>query len=652
MTASRKALAADFLVLALFAAGTLALLDTDLSFRVLGLRITMRTAWRPYLAGAIILFIRNWIVPRPPSFAWLLVPFRRSTLARLATEAREKLPLDEHALFGRADRKRGREPFSATRRRKRLPAPISFALLVLGFSALVIVLLWPQVRQLRSVSDLGDPLFSVWRLAWVSHQLPRAPLALFDANQFHPERLTLTYSDAMLVPALMTAPLFWMGVHPVVVYNVLLLASFVLSGVAMFLLARALTGRIDAALIAGGLFALYPYRFEHYSHLELLMTMWMPLALLGLHRTLAAGRLRDGLATGLAFALQTLSSLYYGCFLAVYLFVVGGAIWLGRGRPRQPLRALAAGGLLAAVLVAPVASAYIASRPMMGNRDEPTIQFYSAVGSDYLNPTFRSRLYERWSGSGQPERELFPRVIPVILTGVAIWPPLSAARIAYVLALVLAVDGSFGLNGPTFTTLQAVLLPFKGLRVPARFSLLAGMTLAILAGYGATRLLERWPRQRLALAGAMLSLVVIEALPTIPLQRVWDEPPAIYGSIAGAEPPVVLAEFPMPPNIYRSDFDARYLYFSTFHWQKLVNGNSGFFPPSYFELLANEEDFPNEASLNYLRSRGVQYLTLHGRFTNDARYGESIAWLDARPDLELVAAAPWEGAESRLYRFR
>jgi hypothetical protein len=639
MTASRKALAADFLAVALFAAGTLALLDTDLSFRVLGFRVTMRTAWRPFLWGAIVLLIRNWMVPRPPSFVWLLVPFRRFTRERLGREAREDLPLDEHALF--------RRPGG-----KRLPTPLSFALVVLGFSALAIALLWPQVRQMRSVSDLGDPLFSVWRLAWVNHQLPRAPLALFDANQFHPERLTLTYSDSMLVPALMAAPLFWMGVHPVVVYNVLLLASFVLSGVAMFFLARALTGRIDAALVAGILFALYPYRFEHYSHLELLMTMWMPLALLGLHRTLAGGRWRDGLATGLAFALQTLSSLYYGCFLAVYMFVVGGAIWLGRGRPRQPIRALAAGGLLAAVLIAPVASGYIASRPMMGNRDEPTIQFYSAVGRDYLKPTYRSRLYERWSEGGNPERELFPRLMPVILTGVALWPPLSAARIAYVLGLVFAVDASFGFNGPTFTTLHAVVLPFKGLRVPARFSVLAGMTLAILAGYGAARLLARRPRQRTALGGALLALVIVEALPTIRLQRVWDEPPAIYAGIAGAEPPVVLAEFPMPRDIYRSDFDTRYLYFSTFHWQKLVNGNSGFFPPSYFELLASVDDFPNDASLSYLRSRGVQYLTLHGAFTNAARYADSIAWLDARPDLELVAAAPWEGAESRLYRVR
>jgi hypothetical protein len=631
---------ADALAVALLAAGTYVLLSNDLAFRLFGARVSMRTAWRPYLWAVIVLAIRNWFVRRPPSFGWLLTPFRRSTWVRLAREAVDPISMDEGALLVDA---RASAPSRTLRQ---------LALLLLGFSTLVIVLMWPQVRELRSVSDLGDPLFSIWRLAWVNHQIVRDPLALFDTNQFHPERLTLTYSDAILVPALMTAPLFWLGVHPAAIYNILLLASFVLSGVAMFLLVRALTARTDAALIAGVLFALYPYRFEHYSHLELLMTMWMPLAVWGLHRTLASGRLRDGLWTGLAFALQSLSSLYYGCFLAVYMAVLGCALWLGRGRPRAPFRALFAGAVLAAVLIAPVASQYIASRPMMGTREEGTIRFYSAVGSDYLQPHYRSRIYQRWSEGGNPERELFPRLLPVILASVGLWPPLSISRIAYVLAFVVALDGSFGFNGPTFTFLHTVLPPFQGLRVPARFSLFAGMSLVVLAGYGAMRLLDRWPRRRGLLAGALLTLAVVEALPVFGLERVWDEPPAIYASIAGREPPVVLAEFPMPPDIYRSDFDARYLYFSTFHWQNLVNGNSGFFPPSYFELLANESDFPNEAALRYLQSRGVQYLAIHGRFTNPERYGESVEWLDARADLELVAAAPWEGGESRLYRLK
>jgi hypothetical protein len=452
---------------------------------------------------------------------------------------------------------------------------------------------------------------------------------------------------------LISAPFFWAGGSPVVIYNLLLLSGFVLSGVTMFLLVRALTGRVDAALIGGALFALYPYRLEHYSHLELQMTMWMPLALLGLHRTLARGRWRDGLGTGVAFALQTLSSLYYGCFLAVFMVVVGGAIWLGRGRPRAPILPLAAGGVLGALIIAPVAAEYIASRPMMGTREQGTVQFYSAVGSDYLSPHFRNRLYARWSEGGQFERQLFPRITPLVLTAVALYPPLSIARIAYTLALVVSIDGSFGLNGPTFTSLQAVLPPFQGLRVPARFSLLAGMALSILAAYGAARLLARCPpRYSCAAAAVIIVVIAVEALPQMPLEPVWRAPPPIYDAIANMEPPSVLAEFPMPRSIYQSDFDARYLYFSIFHWQNLVNGNSGFFPPSYVQLLANEDDFPNDAAMAYLRSRGVQYVTIHGRFTNAERYRETVAWLDARADVELVAAAPWQGAESRLYRLR
>jgi hypothetical protein len=351
MNASKRspglALAADVLAVVFLAAGFASLFINDLTLRIVGLRISMRTPWRPFALAVLVLVIRNILAPRPPSFAWAAAPFRRFSFARFAQEARDPLQLDESALFRRTSWR-------------------ELALLMLGFSALVAALTWPQVARLEWVADLGDPLFSAWRIAWVSHQFPRNPLALFDANQFHPERLTLTYSDSLLVPALMSAPLFWMGVHPIVAYNLLLLSGFVLSGVTMYLLARALTGRIDAALIAGVMFAVYPYRYEHYSHLELEMTMWMPLALLGLHRTLARGRWRDGLATGLAFALQTLSSLYYGCFLAVYLVVTGGALWLGRGRPRHAVAPLAAGVALAAVLIAPVAAQYIASRPMMG----------------------------------------------------------------------------------------------------------------------------------------------------------------------------------------------------------------------------------------------------------------------------------------------
>ncbi len=57
----------------------------------------------------------------------------------------------------------------------------------------------------------------------------------------------------------------------------------------MYLLVRELTGRRDAAWLAGLLFACLPYRVAQLTHLQVLMAGWMPLALLGLHRYFRTG---------------------------------------------------------------------------------------------------------------------------------------------------------------------------------------------------------------------------------------------------------------------------------------------------------------------------------------------------------------------------
>ena len=69
---------------------------------------------------------------------------------------------------------------------------------------------------------------------------PRTRVHLFDANIFHPETGTLAYSDATLLQGLIGAPLLWVGVSPVLVYNLLLLTGIAGSGVGMFVLARAI----------------------------------------------------------------------------------------------------------------------------------------------------------------------------------------------------------------------------------------------------------------------------------------------------------------------------------------------------------------------------------------------------------------------------
>jgi hypothetical protein len=288
---------------------------------------------------------------------------------------------------------------------------------------------------------------------------------------------------------------------------------------------------------------------------------------------------------------------------------------------------------------------------MVGDRGVPAVQFYSAEGPDYLKPHSRSLLYGRWADGGHPERQLFPRITPVVLAATALWPPLSVVRIAYTLALVIAVDGSFGLNGSYYPLLYTYVGPYRALRAPARFSLLVGLTLSLLAAYGAVRIFERWPQRRLLLLTVVLGLIVVEAMPRMPLERVWRTPPPIYAAIAG-EPAAVLAEFPMPTAPIGYFFDTRYMYFSTFHWHRMVNGSSGYFPKSYDELIDRERDFPSEPAVAYLKTRGVDYVAVHGAFFDGRTFNRVVEALDARSDMTLVIAAPWESGESRLYRLR
>jgi hypothetical protein len=428
------------------------------------------------------------------------------------------------------------------------------------------------------------------------------------------------------------------------------LSGGIFSGVTMYYLARALTGRRDAAWVSAATFAMHPYRVEHFAHLELQMTVWMPVALWGLHRTLASGRLRDGLATGAAFGAQYLSALYYGTFLIPFLFVIGGCLWIARGFPLKPLRSLAAGAVLAAVMFAPVFAVYLKTKPYMGSRPVATVGFYSAEGPDYLKAHYRSGTYGWLSAEAKPERSLFPRIALVVLAAVALWPPLSVTRIAYALALVFSIELSFGFNRPLFALLYESIPPFDSIRVPARYSVVAGLSLAVLSAFGAARVFARWPRLRPLSVAVMLGVICYEALPNIELVRPWLEPPPIYAAFEN-KPPSVLAEFPMPEPRTDSLSEFNYLYFSTWHWQKLVNGQSGWLPPSYVDLLDEVHDFPSEKAIAYLRQRGVEYVSVHGAFYDAKKFADVIAALDARSDLQLVTKAPWEGSESRLYRF-
>jgi hypothetical protein len=246
---------------------------------------------------------------------------------------------------------------------------------------------WPQAASLGTqVYDADDPLLSIWRVAWIAHILPHNPLELFNGNIFYPEKRTLAYTDAVLLQGFTGAPLIWAGVSQVTTYNVLLLLSMALSGWAMWRYALHLTGHFAAAMLAGIVFAFVPFRFDHYHHLELQATIFLPLTLLYVDRAIDSGSKRDAWLAMAALVAQVYSCIYYSVFLATALVPVAALrLWWSAPAARIAfLRAIVPAGIVALIAVSPYVVAYGLNRASLGERLDRDILLYSATLSNYL----------------------------------------------------------------------------------------------------------------------------------------------------------------------------------------------------------------------------------------------------------------------------
>ena len=579
-----------------------------------------------------------------------------------------------------------------------VPAFVGATLLL--FIVLTAVMTYPQLLHLRDgVHDEGDPLLVTWIFAWVAHQLPFAPAHLFDANIFYPERHTLAFAETMLAPAIAVAPLHWLGVERILIYNLVFLAGFVLSGVATALLVRSLTGHAGGGIVSGLIFAFLPYRIDQYPHLQLQQTQWIPLSLWALHRLIRTGRVRDGVCLGVSVGGQILSCVYYGLFLLPYLAVVGGALLVALGvRPRWPTArvrgqtamardprlgsgpdgkaraiALSVAAAIVGVAVLPIGIAYVHARQIVGERALQEVIAGSATWQSYLAAPAENVLYGKlFARFVQPERVLFPGFIATILAILALSPrrttnvePRTAndeprtpnveprTTVAYALGLLFAFDISWGVHGFTFPLFHAYVLPFRSLRAPSRMGVMVGFSLAVLAGCTVARMATavRSARARRLLPVAVGAFILLEyASRPVRMTLVPRGAPEIYADLLrdrGDSAPAILFEFPMTP-----DDDPTYMYYATFHWQLLVNGYSGFFPASYVEFLTQMASFPDARSLGAIKERGVGYVLVHGERLKKWRDNPVLLMrqLGDQKQLALVSRRPWQDGEISLYR--
>jgi hypothetical protein len=238
----------------------------------------------------------------------------------------------------------------------------------------------------------------------------------------------------------------------------------------------------------------------------------------------------------------------------------------------------------------------------------------------------------------------------------------------FALITVFAIVMSFGpeiramdrrvLDMNLYAFFYAYVPGFDGLRVPARYGMIVMLAIAVLAAFGLQRLSERvpslyvldrqlgpwWPS---ALCGVLIAIESFAA--PIPvngnstsyvrpglaaLRALQLDPPPVYDFIASLPADAVVAELPLG----EPAFDVRYMYYSTRHWRRLVNGYSGGMPPSYEQLDLALQDFRSrpERAWDVLKQHRPTHVVVHDSYF-EAGGGAAVGeWLRGRGAREVA----------------
>jgi len=236
-----------------------------------------------------------------------------------------------------------------------------------------------------------------------------------------------------------------------------------------------------------------------------------------------------------------------------------------------------------------------------------------------------------------------------VRTALAAWvaSPAGIFSIITLFAAAMSLGPEIHAKGRTVadTSVYAVFYHYvpgyDGVRVPARFAMIVTLGLAALAALG-TATLERRGRKFLVMVAGVLIVVEAAAMP-IPTNEnstkyaqtdlaplppriaIGDAAPPVYRYIAQLPDDAVILELPLG----EPAFDIRYMFYSTGHWKRLVNGYSGGAPLAYEFLTEALKDVltrPERAWEAVVTSSASHAVVHEGSFTGERgrRFGD---WL-------------------------
>ncbi len=540
---------------------------------------------------------------------------------------------------------------------------LAAAVLFLALSAVLNRELLPHLWNALP-GDAGDPMLNAWILGWVSKAVISQPLALWDAPIFHPHPNALAFSEHLMGIAVFVAPVYWLSGDAILTYNVAFLLGFAFLGWAAFALTRAITGRADAAVVAGVLLMCSPYFVSsQVARLQMLSAGWSLLAFLGLHRWLERGSWPTIAAFAACWILQFKSNVYLGLFLSVPVALILAASFVRRSPALTARRAgqLSVAALAIVVLSAPPLLQYADAQAELGLAHSPDeVRRYSASLRSYASVCHDRR--SSWLRSeDSSDRALFPGTLLVLFAaagaGVAVWRSRADWRMGHAPAVYLLIavtaflftlgpepstgSARLGIPGP-FAWLTSTVPAFGAIRAPGRLAVFVVCALAVLAGVGAAAVLARLSRAtRVGVVVAVTAVALWDGhrdydwLALLPAES--PSATAAYAWLA-EQPRAAVLEMPVVTDFQGQrpyaggSVTLRYQLAGLRHGHPLVNGSSGFVTPLATLLQSSTSPFTTldtvDDALRALRAIGTRYVVTHRHEYLESARGHAQAVFD------------------------
>lgn len=496
------------------------------------------------------------------------------------------------------------------------------ALAVAATLAAALVVTWPLALHFASAIPLGTetaatvPLFDVWTLWWSATRFGHGYADLWNAPIFHPTAGTFAFSEPLLLPGILAAPLFWAHAPPALAHNFVLIAVLTAGGLFAARLARGLGVARLPALLAGVLMVTLPIFAKLQGELPLLIVAGTLIALDGLVRFGRDGRTRHAITAGAGLVVQMLSGQQVALFATLFV-VAAGLVAMGERRfARGALVRLGGVAVATAIIVAWIAATPLAIHHEMGFTRDPTlVQSLSArFGDFFTRPAGAIVPFPPREDATQFTGGLFPGLILLALGALAFargetsrwrWYGLGVWLAGGLLALGLNLSI---LGWHPFATLRALVPGFAEVRSAFRSALFAQVALVMLAGLGLGSLARRLrghPRAPIVVAAiGLLAALENLSLPArlLPVPRSARAPWTAF--LASQPPGTVIAHVPFPADsgVEQLAPEAWRMFAQIDHEQPLVNGYSSNFPAVYREFMfAMGAQFPQHALACALR---------------------------------------------------